>query len=402
MNKPRIFINMHYMELGGAERALLGMLYAIDTTKVDVDLFLNQHTGAFMPLIPSKINLIPEESSYSAIERPLLQVLREGHFRIVLARLIARLKYRFYLKKNRLENDGTATHFVFEEVIHFLPSLKKYGRYDLAISYLDPPHIVQDKVWADKKVEWIHTDFGGELFHYDKVLTHKRWSANDHIMSISDAITESFAKVFPDLRSKIVKMENIIPKALIWEQSQMFEVSEYHGKETIFKLCSVGRLSYQKNFECIPVVARLLKQKNLSFHWWVIGPGDLTLYNTKLHEEGVNDVVSFIGPRDNPYPYMKHCDVYVQPSRWEGKAVTVQEAQMLAKPVIITRYPTSSSQIEDGKDGIICEMDNESIADAIIKLSSDKSEMEALGKRAAEMHCGNDEEILKLYHLLGI
>ena len=45
--KPRIFINMHYMELGGAERALLGLLNALDTDKVDVDLFLNQHTGEF-------------------------------------------------------------------------------------------------------------------------------------------------------------------------------------------------------------------------------------------------------------------------------------------------------------------------------------------------------------------
>ena len=58
--KPRIFINMHYMEIGGAERALLGLLNAIDTNKVDVDLFINQHTGEFMKLIPKKINLLPE------------------------------------------------------------------------------------------------------------------------------------------------------------------------------------------------------------------------------------------------------------------------------------------------------------------------------------------------------
>ena len=57
--KPRIFINMHYMEIGGAERALLGLLNAIDTNKVDVDLFINQHTGEFMKLIPEKINLLP-------------------------------------------------------------------------------------------------------------------------------------------------------------------------------------------------------------------------------------------------------------------------------------------------------------------------------------------------------
>ena len=55
--KPRILINMHYMALGGAERALLGLLNAFDTTRVEVDLFLNQHTGEFLPFIPNKINL---------------------------------------------------------------------------------------------------------------------------------------------------------------------------------------------------------------------------------------------------------------------------------------------------------------------------------------------------------
>ena len=38
--KPRIFIAMHYMEIGGAETALVGLLNALDPARVDVDLFL--------------------------------------------------------------------------------------------------------------------------------------------------------------------------------------------------------------------------------------------------------------------------------------------------------------------------------------------------------------------------
>ena len=51
---------------------------------------------------------------------------------------------------------------------------------------------------------------------------------------------------------------------------------------------------------------------------------------------------------------MKACDLYVQPSRYEGKAVTVTEAKILAKPILITNYSTAESQIEDGIDGVIC------------------------------------------------
>ena len=56
--KKRIFINIHYLEIGGAERALLGLLAALDPEKVDVDLYVNQHTGEFMSLIPEYVNLL--------------------------------------------------------------------------------------------------------------------------------------------------------------------------------------------------------------------------------------------------------------------------------------------------------------------------------------------------------
>ena len=100
-NKPRIFINMHYMEIGGAERALLGMLNAIDTSKYDVDLFINQHTGEFMSLIPSNINLLDEEPRYSTLERPIIETIKKGHIDIAIARVIARLKHWVYTKTDK-------------------------------------------------------------------------------------------------------------------------------------------------------------------------------------------------------------------------------------------------------------------------------------------------------------
>ena len=396
--KPRIFINMHYMELGGAERALLGLLYAIDTNKVDVDLFVNQHTGSFMSLIPKNINLLPQHPAYSAIERPMKDIFLEGHWGILFGRLMAKWRYRRYLKKNKLTEDATVMQFVYDGVISHLPSLEYLGHYDLAISFIDPPHIVQDKVDAGIKVEWIHTDFSSRQRNYDAKLTYSRWAANDYIVSISNEVTEAFLLAFPGLKEKIVKIENIIPKELVYKQSEYSGCEEYETvSDDVLKICSVGRLTRQKNFDNIPKIAGALKKKGLKFHWWVVGPGNVNCYKELVRQENVEDVVSFIGARNNPYPYMKNCDLYVQPSRWEGKAVTVQEAQMLARPVIITRYPTSASQIIDG---IICEMDNESIANAIFDLASDKKRMKELGQKAAEMHCGNVEEVEKLYEIL--
>ncbi len=399
--KKRIFINLHYLEIGGAERALIGMLYAIDTDKYDVDLFLNQHTGPFISLIPKTINLLPEHPAYASIESPIVEALRRKKFGVVLGRVIGKIKYHWFrYRLHTTIQEGTFMQFLYDGVVSFLPSLKKYGTYDLAISYLDPPHIVQDKVDAKVKVEWIHTDFGGETFYYDKNATFERWAANNYIISISDSVTNSFLKKFPELKHKIHKMENIIPVELVEHQANQFFPDEYRENEDKVIICSVGRLSYQKNFECIPLVANILKKNGLNFYWCIIGPGEIEKYNDMANENGVGCCVSYIGSRNNPYPYMKYCNIYVQPSIYEGKAVTVQEAQMLGKPVVITKYPTSASQILNGQDGIICELDNQSIADTITMLANDKNLQINLGKRAAEMHHGNIEEIENLYKLL--
>ena len=397
MSKPRIFIQLHYMELGGAERALLGLLNAIDTNRVDVDLFLNQHTGAFMPLIPSKIHLLPEEPEYSVIEKPLLTCLKQRQWKIAWARLIAKYKYHQYLRQNNLQSDGSATHYVFNEVISYLPSLKKYGHYDLAISFLDPPHIVQEKVDANVKMEWIHTDFS--YVKVDIPTTLFWWQKNDYIGSISSTVTEQFLKLYPQLRPKIIEIHNILSPAFVRNQAKLFHVEK---REDELTLCSVGRISYQKNFESIPFVTHLLIDRGLRVHWIVVGPGDCSGIKKSARLLGVEPHIEMVGAADNPYPYMDACDIYVQPSRYEGNSVTVREAQILCKPVVITNYNTASNQVQSGVDGIICELRNEAIANAIYDLAINNTLQQSIGQNLLHQDYGNEQEIEKIYQLLCI
>ena len=390
---------MHYLELGGAERALLGLLNAIDTDKVDVDLFLNQHTGAFMTLIPSKINLLPEIPAYSAIERPIKTILGEGHWGIFLGRLIGRIKYKRYLRSIGRRRDGSATQYVFDGVSPFLPSLKFLGHYDLAISFLDPPHIVQDKVDASIRMEWIHTDWSTVEVH--EKLVEPRWGRNDYIVSISKAVTEQFLKRFPQFKDKIIEIYNILSPTFVRSQALMEDGNSELNSEGI-TLCSVGRIAYLKNFDNIPHIAKILKDKGLSFHWYVIGPGNHEAIDNTICNNKVEDCVHFIGPKSNPYPWMNACDIYVQPSRYEGHSVTVREAQILGKPVIITNYPTAKSQIQDGIDGVICGTDNDSISEAIISLVHDKQRQVNLVGYLRTHDFGNESEVEKIYKILNI
>ena len=402
--KKRIFINMHYMEVGGAERALLGFLNAIDTELVDVDLFLNQHTGEFLNKIPAKINLLKEIPEYSAIERPLSWALKNRLFRMTYAKIRANLKYRKYLNslsEAERAQDGSASHFWFDEITRLLPSLHFLGEYDLAVSFLDPPHIVQDKVLAKKTIEWIHTDFSA--IHIAKSRVLPRWEANDYVASISSDITNTFLKVFPSLKNKIVEIENILSPAVIREEAQEFDASkEMNLQESALTLLSIGRYSWPKNFENIPVICKQVIRhtgiKNL--RWYIIGYGDDHLIRQNIIEAGVESNVILLGKKNNPYPYIKACDIYVQPSRYEGKCVAVREAQILCKPVVITNYATSSSQVENGLDGIITPLDNEGCAKEL-------SEFIANGKLRTQisdyLSChdyGNESEISKIYDLL--
>lgn len=65
---------------------------------------------------------------------------------------------------------------------------------------------------------------------------------------------------------------------------------------------------------------------------------------------------------------MKACDLYIQPSRYEGNCVSVHEAQVLGKTVIITNYPTAQSQLHNNEDGVIVPLDNVDCAKGIIDI----------------------------------
>lgn len=99
-------------------------------------------------------------------------------------------------------------------------------------------------------------------------------------------------------------------------------------------------------------------------------------------------------------PISDPADLYVQPSRYEGNCVCVREAQLLGKPVVITRYPTSASQLEDGVDGVIVPMENEECAAGIVKLLRDPEKMAQLSACCKQRDYSRRKEMEKLYRLM--
>lgn len=405
--KKRIFIAIHYLELGGAETSLIGLLHALDPQKVDVDLFVYSHQGDLMKAIPQHVNLLSENKTWSVYERPLKEVILKGEFRMALARLKAKRRMKQHVQKYH-PTDGTAIYgFLGQEVTKILPDLNPSVEYDLAISYLHPHDFVLDHVRAKKRLCWIHTDYS--IIDVDTDLELPIWDAHDYIVSISPDCSKAFLQKFPSLKDKVIEIENIMPKALIEEKVKDSSncSSEFKVEDGVVTLVSVGRICEAKNYDNIPYMAKALKElfargaSSLNgFKWYIVGPGDHSSIDALSKELGVDDVVTFLGPSSNPYPYIKACDIYVHPSRYEGKSIVVREAQILCKPVIITNYPTAKSQINDDVDGVICELDNKKIAEAIYELAKNKDKQKSLIEYLHTHDFAGLNEVEKIYKLL--
>ena len=406
--KKRIFISMHYMEIGGAESALIGMLQSIDYSRYDVDLFLHAHRGEMMQFIPQEVHLLPEIKEYAHIERSMKQALMDGCWGVLYGRLKARRQFRKYMRKEGVTESAASFQYIADCVSPFLPDLNKYGEYDLAISYLHPHNYVIDKVLAKKKICWIHTDYTRVDVNVEQELPV--WSAYDHVMSISSDVTKTFLQVFPSLKDKIVVMENILSTKFVRRRAEENKYEKYFEDEDkqVVKLLSVGRFSDAKNYDNVPDICRRINNHlnvntnpNVTVKWFLIGyGGDEGLIRQKITETGMEQHVVILGKRTNPYPYIKACDIYVQPSRYEGKSVTVREAQMLCKPVVVTNYATAPSQIQNGIDGCIVPMDNEGCAQGIADFILDGDLQQRIVVFLQTHDYGNENEIEKLYGLI--
>lgn len=362
---------IHYLELGGAERSLIGLLRALDYSRVAVDLFVYGHRGELMEDVPSEVNLLPDIPEYAQIERPMKDVLKDGYWRIVLARLKAKRQFARYQKKNRPKDGGAIFGYVAKNVTPLLPDVNPNKEYDLAVSFLAPHNIVLEKVKARRKACWIHTDYS--IVDIDEGLELPVWSRYDHIAAVSDGVAKAFVKQFPSLREKVETVPNIIDPQYVREYSGAFDVSDEMPREDgVVNLLSIGRFTDAKNFDNVPDICRRILEAGVPVRWYLIGfGGDEAIIRRRIAEAGMGNHVILLGKKDNPYPYMRACDIYIQPSRYEGCPVTVREAQALGKPVVATSFPTVAGVIRDGVDGVVVPADNDGCARGIVHVIQD-------------------------------
>lgn len=394
----KVLITSYDLEIGGVERSLISMLNNFDYENYQVDLLLYSHTGDLMELIPPAVNVLIENKRYKFCRQSIKQLLIQGKINLALGRIKAYLGTKLLGKKRKITETGYCQmQLIWKYCIRFLPKVE--SEYDIAISYLWPHDFVTRKVKAKRKIAWIHTDYS-KVWTDDK-LDLSIWSQFDHIVSISEDVTRSFLKKYPNLKEKIVLVENITSPNFVKSLAEDEKQKVVFEKEK-FNIVSVGRLCYAKGYDnAIKALRKLHDQGLIDINWHIIGYGtDEQMLKELIREHKLEDSFILHGKKNNPYPYMKAADLYVQPSRYEGKAVTVSEAKILGKAVLITDYDTAHSQLEHEVDGYITDLSIDGIVNGIKLLYSDyelKNKLELMTQRT---NYGNSDELQKLYALM--
>lgn len=397
--KKKILITACSLEVGGIERSLVGLLNVFDYEKYDVDVLLFSKKGEFLPLVTGKCNFLPEIPQCATLLDSIKSTVMKGHVLLALSRVLSKIETTLKYKNSDYNEDAKVFAYLqsnWDKSIHFMPKLKK--QYDACLSFMWPHHFAAFNVNAKRKIAWIHTDYTRAALDREK--DENVWNKFDKIAAVSDECGKVFLKVYPALEDKLVTVENVLEQEFVRTQAEEFVPKRMADDEDI-KILTVGRMCYPKAFDRIVTVCDILKKRGLPFKWYAIGYGtEEESVKALCEEKGVTDRMIFLGKQVNPYPFMKSCDIYAQPSRYEGKAVTVREAQMLARPVLITDFATARGQVREGFDALIVPQDEEKIADGIERLIKDEAERKRLSDNAYSSDYGNASEARKIYDLI--
>lgn len=388
MLKPKILFVLDSLRIGGAEKSLITLLSLLDYSKYDVDLQLFAFDGAFMQSLPQEVNVLPPTSWTSFTQKSLCGQLMTGH----LGKLWTRLKLAIGIRQ-RTFNGRELDYFVWQQTKHQYE--KSNIVYDVAIGYGHylPSFYVLEKVDAKQKVTYLNTPFNPPKSLIE--MNRQVYNGFDKIIAISQDVNNSFVAYYPEFAEKTITINDPFSVTYVEKCAAAFQPE--WATENVPHLVTAARLEQNaKGMDILLDTARMLKERGLTFKWFVFGEGSyreqMAAYVTQHH---LQDHLILPGPVPNPYPYVKHATLYVQTSRFEGFGNSIAEARMLNTPVVTTAYRGWEMQMKPGKNGMVAEINAESVADAIAHLLLHPEEIETIREYLKTEVKGNPEELEK-------
>ncbi|KIL49365.1 glycosyltransferase [Jeotgalibacillus soli] len=368
MKKKIVFMIIN-MNVGGTEKALLNMIAEIPKDKYEITILMLEKYGGFLNSIPEEVHLEYVEG-YKQIKELLnkppkamaLKLLRKGNILKSLTLSIVHLTSK--LTKNRA--------IFYNYLLRNIPDFK--NEYDVAVAYAGPmdfiSYFVIHKIKAKKKIQWIHFDV--TKIGFDKGFAAKLYDRFDNIYVVSEEAKKKLISQVPTIKEKTDVLLNIVSPNEIHSKSQKGKgfIDQFNG----LRILTVGRLAAEKGQDlAIQVLNRLIK-KGHKVKWYCLGEGSYRKeYENLIAAHNLEKEFILLGSDPNPYTYMDQCDIYVQPSRYEGYCITLLEAKFLKKPIVTTDVNGAREQILDGENGLIVDINENEIFNGVDKLIIDNN-----------------------------
>lgn len=386
--KKRIAFVTNTMTVGGVERALIALLDQIDYEKYDVVLWTKAAGGAFESQINPHVEIRTWNKGNS--RKDLINALCSGK----LLRALKGIVYRLMLRK-------TSSDWVLYEYYEAKAQpICDEKSYDCVVAfqglYSGVIATTKYRLKAPVKVAWIHGE--NSFTQKQRRFIEKEYHSFDKIFCVSGATKKTFDGCFPSAVNKTEVFYNLLDVPAIKEKADEAVAERLNP----VSLVTVGRISKPKGQVMIPKATRILLDAGYDIHWYLVGDGELRAeVESEITKHGVEDRVILLGTKSNPYPYMKSCDIYVQPSFSEGWGLTVQEAKILHKPIVVTPLDVMREQIVSGENGLIVDaMTPEAIAEGVRTLLDNPELMEKFRTALQSESHDNTSELQKLYDLI--
>ncbi len=381
--------------------ALLEFLKKWDHSRCEISLYVLMEQGELAGKLPPNVRILNKRLSHCS--------LWNGRGRLQMIKTILGAFFRngncakklCYIGKNavsmfrqrKFQMDKLLWRIAAEGAERFEET------FDLAVAWIEggSAYYVAEHVRAKKKAALIHIDYGNA--GYSKELDQNCWEQFARILAVSREVERGFLKFYPQYKEKIFVFPNIIDRDNILKQAK--QPGGFSDDYSGIRLLTVGRLVYQKGYDIAIQAMKRLKECGVEARWYILGEGEKRKSLEKaIAAAGLEKDFLLLGAIENPYPYYSQTDLYIHVTRYEGKSVAIQEAQVLGCAVIASDCTGNREQVVNGEDGILCELKPEIIADKIIFLIKNEEKRAAFRRAAREKEMPEGKEIKLLTELL--
>lgn len=385
----KILVLTNSFTIGGTEAALNSLLKMLDSEQYQVTVLAITKEGAMLEEIPERI-----EVKQLPFTKTKYRIFVSGRKEKTdsLKTLAAKIEKRYYYF--RYKQNEEANRF-YEKMLEYTFPLEE--EYDLMLDFHGYGYFLTafgaKNVKAKKKAMWIHDE---NIWWLYKIVSYLQ--NYDKIFCVSQAVKTSLLEKYPEYREKTEVFYNVTDVERIKKMSDStIDDERYRGSQ---KILTIGRMEQQKGYDVAIEAAEILKNRGVTFQWFFMGDGNLRGDLEKaVKRKGLENHIVFLGKKTNPYPYIRECDIYVQPSRHEGYATTILEAKVLKKIIVASDIPSNREQIKTENNGYLEVLKGNAFADRIESILQGKVQTEYIMDNLKKENLDFAGEIKKLENL---